>query len=186
MSTPPASTSGSFLTLRSTITRSAASGSSGPWWTTSWASGVIRSDTRDPRRVDESHVALGQQPDQPPMRRRHHQRADTRAAPSSDAASSSDAPGAMLARIGDDAVLRALDDLDFAHLRLDLAGTEAAVDDADAALLGLHDGHRRARDGVHVGRDDRPLQRDAGVTAATTDRSSPGRAARARCAAATG
>ena len=64
-------------------------------------------------------------------------------------------------RVADDAVLRALDDLDLAHLRLDLAAAEAAVDDADAALLGDRDRHRRARDRVHVGRDDRPLERDA-------------------------
>ena len=37
---------------------------------------------------------------------------------------------------------------------------EAAIDDAEAAFFGLHDRHRRARDRVHVGRDERPLQRD--------------------------
>ena len=62
--------------------------------------------------------------------------------------------------IGNDAVLGALDDLHFAHLRGDVAAAEAAVDDAEAAFFGLDDRHRRARDGVHVGRDDRMLQRD--------------------------
>ena len=72
--------------------------------------------------------------------------------------------------VADDAVLRPLDDLDFADLRLDLAGPEAAVDDADPALLGLDDGHRRAGDRVHVGRDDRALQRDpAGQSAGQID-----------------
>jgi hypothetical protein len=56
-------------------------------------------------------------------------------------------------------VLRALHRLDLAHLRLDLAGPEAAIDDAEAAFLGLHDRHRRPRDRVHVGREDRPLER---------------------------
>ena len=63
--------------------------------------------------------------------------------------------------IGDHAVLRALDDLHLAHLRLDLARPEAAVDDPDAAFFGLHDRHRRARDRVHVGRHDGPLEPDA-------------------------
>ena len=63
-------------------------------------------------------------------------------------------------RIADDAVLGALDDLDLADLRLDVAGAEPAIDYAKAPLLGLDDGHRRSRDGVHVGRDNRALQRD--------------------------
>jgi hypothetical protein len=62
-------------------------------------------------------------------------------------------------------VLRALDDLHLAHLRLDVPGPEAAVDDADAPFFRLHDGHRRARDRVHVGRHDgtaeRQMLRDA-------------------------
>ena len=45
-------------------------------------------------------------------------------------------------------------------LRRDVAGAEAAIDDADAAFFGQDDRHGRARDRVHVGRDDRPLQRD--------------------------
>jgi hypothetical protein len=109
---------------------------------------------------DEPHVALGQQPLEPPRAIHHDQRPDPRAAHDR---------GRLLQRrrrlhverIGDDAVLRPLDDADFANLRLDLAGSEAAVDDPDPALLGLHDRHRRARDRVHVGRDDGALQRDA-------------------------
>ena len=77
------------------------------------------------------------------------------------AASASDAGRRDAVGIGDHAVLRALDDLDLADLRLDLARPEAAIDDADAAFFGLHDRHRRPRDRVHVGRDDRPLERDA-------------------------
>ena len=56
-------------------------------------------------------------------------------------------------------MLRALDDLDLADLRLDVAGAEPAIDDPEAPFLGLHDGHRGAGHGVHVGRDDRPLER---------------------------
>ena len=66
----------------------------------------------------------------------------------------------MVYGIGDHAVLRPLDDLDLADLRLDVARPESAVDDADPAFLGLHDGHRRARDRVHVGGDDRALEGD--------------------------
>ena len=94
--------------------------------------------------------------------------------------------------IADHAVLRALDDLDFAHLRLDVAGAEPAIDDPDAALLGLHDGHRRPRDRVHVGRHDRPAQRevlrhaagqiDRGRIAARDDAAAAGSAgSRRRC-----
>ena len=61
----------------------------------------------------------------------------------------------------DDAVLGSLDDLDLADLWLDLARPEAPVDDANPALFGLHDGHRRAGHRVHVGGDDRALQGDA-------------------------
>ena len=53
------------------------------------------------------------------------------------------------------------DDLDLADLRADLSGPETAIDDPDAAFLGLDDSHGSARDGVHVGGHDRPLQRDA-------------------------
>ena len=48
--------------------------------------------------------------------------------------------------------------IDLANLRLDVAWTESPVDDADAALLGHHDRHLGACDGVHVGRDDGTLQ----------------------------
>ena len=60
--------------------------------------------------------------------------------------------------IADDAVLFALDDLDLAYLRVDLAAAEATVDDADPTLLGH--GHLRPRHGIHVRGDDRPLQRE--------------------------
>ena len=45
-------------------------------------------------------------------------------------------------------------------LRPDVARPEPAIDDADASLLGLHDRHRGARHGIHVGRHDRPAQHD--------------------------
>ena len=57
-------------------------------------------------------------------------------------------------------MLTPLDALDLADLRLDVARAEAAIDDADAAFFGDRDGHLRARDRVHVGRHDRPLQRE--------------------------
>ena len=41
-----------------------------------------------------------------------------------------------------------------------------AVDDADAAFFGHGDRHLGARDRVHVGRDDRALQREVLATAA--------------------
>ena len=109
--------------------------------------------------ADEPHVALGQQSLQPALRVDHDQRADARPRHHRprlvDRRARRDA-----VRIVDDAVLRAFDDLDLAHLRLDLAGTETAVDDADAPFFRLHDRHRRARHRVHVGRHQRPLQRD--------------------------
>ena len=61
-------------------------------------------------------------------------------------------------RVADDAVLLALDDLDLAHLRADVAAAEPAVDDPDPALFGHGDGHLGARDRIHVGRDDRSLE----------------------------
>ena len=61
-------------------------------------------------------------------------------------------------RVADDAVLLALDDLDFPDLRLDLAAAEPAVDDADPAFFRHGNRHLGAGDGIHVGRDDRPLQ----------------------------
>ncbi len=62
--------------------------------------------------------------------------------------------------IGNDAVLRALDDFDLAHLRGDIAAAEAAIDDAQAPFFGLDDGHGGPRNRVHVRRHDRMLQRD--------------------------
>ena len=108
----------------------------------------------------EAHVALRQQAGKPAVLVDDDERAD---------AGTRHQRGGLVERgvrsdarrIGDHAVLRPLDDLDLAHLRLDFAGPEPAVDDADAPFFGLHDGHRRARDRVHVGRHDRPLQRDA-------------------------
>jgi hypothetical protein len=57
-------------------------------------------------------------------------------------------------------VLRALHLFDFAHLRLDVAVLEAAVDDAQTAFFGLDDRHRRACDRVHVGRHEGAFQID--------------------------
>ena len=73
-----ASTSGSFLTLRSTISRSAASSVSSPCPTTSYR---LASFARPPfpRVVDEADVAFGQQALQLPRVIDHDQRA--RAAP---------------------------------------------------------------------------------------------------------
>ena len=156
---PPSSTSGSFFTLRSAMIRSASDSSSGPRCTTSRSSGVIRSETSASRSVDEAHVALGQEPFQLQPGIDDDERADPgsrhEASGLADRGRCVDAVG-----VADDAMLRPLDDLDLTDLRLDLAGPEAAVDDADPALFGLHDGHRRAGHRVHVGRDDRALQRD--------------------------
>ena len=109
--------------------------------------------------VDEPHVPLGEQALQPPPLVDDDQGADTRPRHHRprlvDRRRRRDA-----VRIVDDAVLRALHDLDFANLRLDLARAEPAIDDADAPFFGLDDRHRRARHGIHVGRDDRPLQGD--------------------------
>ena len=62
-------------------------------------------------------------------------------------------------RVDDDAVLAPFDPFHFAHLRLDVAGAEPAIDDADAAFFRHGDRHLGAGDRVHVGRDDRALQR---------------------------
>ena len=45
----------------------------------------------------------------------------------------------------------------------------------------MHDGHLGARHGVHVGRDDRPLQRQVLCEPRRTDRSLPDRGGRRRC-----
>ena len=68
--------------------------------------------------------------------------------------------GSTVYGIGDDAMLSALDDLDLAYLRRDIAAAEAAVDDAEPAFFGLDHRHRGARDGVHVGGHDRVLEDD--------------------------
>ena len=60
-------------------------------------------------------------------------------------------------RVGDHAGAEALDAHDLGHLVLD---GEEAVQHADAAELRQRDRHRRRRDRVHVGRDDRDLERD--------------------------
>ena len=83
---------------------------------------------------DEPHVARRQQPFQFARTVDDDQRADAgllhHAAGVRQAVGRLDGVG-----IGDDAVLRALDDLDLAHLRRDVAAAEAAVDDAEARLL---------------------------------------------------
>ena len=78
------------------------------------------------------------------------------------AASVSAASGLNRVRVGDDAVLAPLHALDFADLWLDVTRAKAAIDDADPAFLGNGDRHLRARDGVHIGRHDRPPQPQAG------------------------
>src|SRR5436853_261332 len=62
--------------------------------------------------------------------------------------------------IGDDAVLPPLDGCHFRHLRIDVTRTKPPIDDADAAFLRHDDGHRRARNGVHIRRDERTFQCD--------------------------
>jgi hypothetical protein len=57
-------------------------------------------------------------------------------------------------------VLHPLDLQHLSHLRLDVAVAETAIDDPQPALFRLHDRHRRAGDGVHVGRHQRALERD--------------------------
>src|SRR3712207_6981306 len=54
----------------------------------------------------------------------------------------------------------ALPIFDFPDLRFDLPRSKPPIDDADAPFLGLNDGHRCPGHGVHVGRDDRPVERD--------------------------
>ena len=63
-------------------------------------------------------------------------------------------------RVTDDDVLRPLDLLDFANLRFDIAGAEAAIDDPESAFFRQHDRHWRARDGIHVGRHQRAPEQD--------------------------
>ena len=119
-SVPSASTSGSFLILRSTIIRSAsAERERRPRATTSRSSGVIRSATRSAVAVDEAQIALGQQAraacrarrPRPACRRRDR-------AISADRLVDAAPPARRCSGSRDDAVLRALDDLHLAHLRL--------------------------------------------------------------------
>jgi hypothetical protein len=107
--------------------------------------------------ADEPHVARRQQPFQLARAVDDHERADARALHRADGLRK-----ARLRRdgvwVGNHAMLRAFDNLHFADLRGDVAAAEAAVDDADAAFLGLDDRHGRARNRVHIRRHDRMLQ----------------------------
>ena len=154
---PSASTSGSFLILCVRIAASAAAASSGPSRVTSRARGVIRSATVPAAPANRRSRVVSR-----PATRRvlvdHDQRADAGAAHHLGRLGQRRGRTDRV-RVGDDAMLAPLDPLDLAHLRLDVARAEAAVDDADAAFLGDGDRHLRAGDGVHVRRDDRPLQR---------------------------
>ena len=121
---------------------------------------IARRHTAGHRRrqvVDKLQVALGEQSFEVPIAGNDHQGAHPRALHHR-AGIGQRCLGRDGQRVGDDAVLRALDLHHLAHLRLDVARTEPTVDDADAALLGHDNRHLRTRDGVHVGRDDRTLQ----------------------------
>jgi hypothetical protein len=108
----------------------------------------------------EPHVALGQQPLQALPIVDHGQRADAGAAHRPLRLGDR---GVLAHGVGveDDSVLRAFDGEHLGHLRRDVAGPEAAIDDPDAALLGQHHRHRRPRDGVHVRRHDRTAESQA-------------------------
>ena len=112
------------------------------------------------RAVHEPDVTLRQQAGQPSRVVDDDQRADAGTAHLCSGIGERRVGGDAVG-IGDHAVLRALDDLDLADLRIDLAGTESAIDDPDAALLRLDDRHRRPGDGIHVGRNDGTLEADA-------------------------
>ena len=127
--------------------------------------------------VHEAEIARRQQAEQTPARVDDDERADAGAAHGL-ASLGERRVGPNRVRVGDDAVLPPLDALDLANLRLDVAGAEPAVDDADAAFFGDGDRHLGARDRVHVGGHDRPLQRQVLGEPSTRDRSSPDRAAR--------
>ena len=155
-SVPSAFSSGSFLIFCFRIVSSACAVSGSPVCATSRSRGVMR-DATVPPLIHEPQVARRQQPLHPPLVVDDDERADARVAH----------PGGRFGEAGvrpdrvgiaDDAVLLALDDLDFADLRLDLAAAEAAVDDAEPAFFRDGDRHLGARDGVHVGGDDRPLE----------------------------
>ena len=143
--------------------------------------GVIR-DATVPDWSDEPQVARRQQALHPALGVDDDQRADAGVAH----------PGRRLGkagvwrdrvRVADDAVLLALDDLDFADLRIDLAAAEPAVDDADPAFFRDGNRHVGARDGIHVGRDDRPLQGEMPREARRQVDGRRGRGARRRCTA---
>ena len=57
-------------------------------------------------------------------------------------------------------MLRSLHDLDFAHLRHDVAASKAAVDHAEPTFLSLNNRHCRTGDRVHVGGNDGMLERN--------------------------
>jgi hypothetical protein len=105
-------------------------------------------------------VAIREQPDEPVRPVHHGQRSDADLL-HQPLRVGNPPVGGDTARIHDDAVLPALHRRHLGHLGVDVAGAEAAIDDAYPALLRKHDGHRRARHGVHVGRHQRPLQRQA-------------------------
>ena len=109
--------------------------------------------------LHEAQIARGQEAEQSPVRVGDHERAHAGAAHDLTRLGERRV-GPNRVRVGDDAVLPPLDALDLAHLRLDVARAEAAVDDADPAFFGDRDGHLRPRDRVHVGGYDRPLQRE--------------------------
>ena len=106
----------------------------------------------------EPHVAVREQPLQALRTVHHHQSAHARPA--------HQRGGLVQSRLrshgvglANHAMLCALDLLDLADLRFDVTRPEAPIDDANPALLGLHDCHRRPRHRVHVCRHDRSLER---------------------------
>ncbi len=108
---------------------------------------------------DEPHVARGQQPFQ--LARAVDDDESANAGVLHHAAGVGEAVCRLDGiRIGNHAVLGALDDLHLAHLCCDVAAAEAAIDDAEAPFFSLDHSHRGPRDGVHVRRDNRMLQRD--------------------------
>jgi hypothetical protein len=117
------------------------------------------------RAIDEPQIARRQQPLQPATVVDNDERSDAGRAHPRRGVSKARVGGNRI-RIVDDAVLLAFDDLDFPHLRVDFSAAEATIDDADAAFFGDRDRHLRSRYGVHVRRDDRPLERDTGREAA--------------------
>ena len=129
-----------------------------PVCTTSRSRGVMRSLTRRSPGTNRMSRSVSS-PLQPLRGIDDGQRADT-GLRISRLASETERVVADRVRIENDAVLRPLDREHFGDLRRDVACAESAVDDPDAAFLRQHHGHRRARDRVHVGRHDRPIERD--------------------------